>query len=217
MCHPIPQWNLPALDPFEIKNEEIQMDNNIFKNFTASVKDFKATGLSNFKINEIKIKTLSQKFTLNLTFPLEEVQSKYKAKGSLGYVVNLVGDDNMTGHLKEVNIVVTGGIKIGLKFGIKNLNIKFGIGELFVDMGKLMEHDRVNNFIHNLINDLTIELLGDFWEDYGQPLTKKIENMMNKKMASYALKDIIGIISGTGQPIFGDSPPGDCKNNVQLD
>ncbi|XP_055906398.1 uncharacterized protein LOC129941722 [Eupeodes corollae] len=213
MCHPFPQWNLPALDPLEIEHAELHKDNNIFKNFSASVTNLKATGLSGFIINEVKIPIL-QKFKLNITLPLEELQSKYTAIGSLGSVVNLVGDDKLIVRLKDVNMVVTGNLKVGLTFGIKNLKIQFAIGNLFVDMGKLMEHDRINTFVHNLINDLAIELFGDYWDDYGESLTKNLESLVNKKMSKYTLKDIIGIISGSGKPIFGDNPPGDCKNQI---
>lgn len=37
------------------------------------------------------------------------------------------------------------------------------IGNLFVDIEDLMEEERINDFLHALINEMGIELLNDLW------------------------------------------------------
>lgn len=50
---------------------------------------------------------------------------------------------------------------------ISSLQIELRLGGLWINFDNLMEEDRINDFIHALVNEMGVELLGDVW-DYEQ-------------------------------------------------
>jgi len=98
---------------------------------------------------------------------------------------------------------------------ISSLQIELQLGNLWINFDNLVEEERVNEFIHALINELGVELLGDIW-DYGQgTVVTKVQTIVNNFLSQYSLTDIIQIIAGGGggeesAPIFEGVEP-DCK------
>lgn len=94
-----------------------------------------------------------------------------------------------------------------------------------------MEEERINLFIHDLVNEMGVELLGDIW-DYGQtPVVNRVEEVRSLKsllkqlifsilffllqFINNHISDILKLISGGGgegesSPIFEGVEP-NCK------
>lgn len=55
------------------------------------------------------------------------------------------------------------------------------MGDLKMNFDNLMEEERINLFIHDLVNEMGVELLGDIW-DYGQtPVVNRVEEVRSLK------------------------------------
>ncbi|XP_011191243.2 uncharacterized protein LOC105217767 [Zeugodacus cucurbitae] len=214
MCHPIPQLGLPALDPFHISHVETEMNNKYLVDFSGSVTNFNLTGLSDFDIKDLQINTL-KKSIIDINLPMTAFTSIYTAKGSLAYILNLAGDGNADAHIKNFNLRISFNLRIGKFLSIRNFSIKITVGEIYMDFENLLEEERINNFLHALVNELGLELLGDLWTDEKDLAEQYIQDRINSLIGQYTLADIIKIIggSGDGEPIFGNGPPGDCKDD----
>ncbi|XP_030376361.1 uncharacterized protein LOC115625453 [Scaptodrosophila lebanonensis] len=218
MCHPIPNLGMPALDPFQIpEHHEIAVDNKYFVDFIGSIDDFFLHGLSDFKINDLNIYTVPlRRSTINVTFPLTWFQTLYSAKGSLAYIVNLAGDGNAEASITDFTFSFSWILKSGIHLGIRGLQIEMYLGGLNVDFQNLLEEERINEFIHALINELGVELLDDIWTYEQDVVVAWVETRINNFIGQYTLADIIKIIAGGGgeggesKPIFDGVEP-DCK------
>ncbi|XP_017845485.1 uncharacterized protein LOC108601997 [Drosophila busckii] len=215
MCHPIPNLGLPALDPLTVNHAETAMDNKYLIDFTGSIDNFKVHGLSDFVINKLSINIVPgvTRSTINVTFPYTYLKSIYTAKGSLAYILNLAGDGNAETTITDFNFEISWRIKASIgPLAITALKIDMLLGDLKINFDNLLEEERINNFVHALVNEMGVELLGDIW-NYEQPTAiDKVETIINSKLPDL-LKLITGGNGGEGPPVFDGVEP-DCKSEI---
>ncbi|XP_061396722.1 uncharacterized protein LOC133332339 [Musca vetustissima] len=223
MCHPIPKFGLPALDPLRIGHVEAEMDNKYIVDFTGSVTDLELTGLSDFEVTSLKITTTPlRRSNIEIVLPKAVLKTLYTAKGSIARVVNMNGDGEAEGYIQDGRVAISWIFSIGLSsVGIRSLTIEISLGGLWVNIEDIIEEPRINDFLHAVINELGIELLNDVWvEAQDMGAVKFVENKINGIMGAYSLTDLLkiigGIVSGGGGEGGGpfDGIPPDCKQNI---
>ncbi|KAL5286680.1 hypothetical protein ACFFRR_007973 [Megaselia abdita] len=212
MCHPIEKLGLPALDPLSKKEmESFELNVKDFLMVDGFARRFEMLGLSDFIINEIKFPSiLRQNLVIDLTFPNTTFDSDYKANGTAGYVFPIDGRGDLRGHVSDVQIRIEAKVKIGLRIQISNFKLIFKVGEIYLFAERLVPDERINDFLHAVVNELGLELLEYIWGEKHESLDKAIESKINAYLKDKPLSEIIG--GGSGEPIFGeDAPPPDCK------
>ncbi|XP_005180768.1 uncharacterized protein LOC101890822 [Musca domestica] len=223
MCHPIPKFGLPALDPLTIGHVETEIDNKYFVDFSTSVTDFALTGLSDFEVPSLTITTIpTRRSRFEIVLPKVVLKSLYTAKGSIARVVNLNGDGNADGYVENGRLAVSWIFNIGLSsVRIRSLTIEISLGGLYLNIEDVVEEPRINEFLHAVINELGIELLNDVWvEAQEKGAVKFVENKINSIIGQYSLGDLLkiigGIVSGGGGEGGGpfDGIPPDCKEAI---
>ncbi|XP_013119594.1 uncharacterized protein LOC106096400 [Stomoxys calcitrans] len=224
MCHPIPKFGLPALDPIKIDHVETSVDNQYLVDFTGSLTNLALTGLSDFDVTSLKITTTPfRRSNMEIVMPMTVLKSLYTAKGSIARVVNLNGDGTADGRLGSARFAISWIFSISLSsVGIRGLTIELSIGELWVNIEDIIEEPRINDFFHALINELGIELLNDVWvEAQEKGIVGYVENLVNGMLGGYSPSDILKIIAGIGGgggegggPFEGIPP--DCKEPKDL-
>ncbi|KAL9887684.1 uncharacterized protein ACN2A1_009789 isoform 3-T3 [Glossina fuscipes fuscipes] len=151
MCHPIPKLGLPALDPLEIRNFTVILDN------------------------------------------------KYLVEGSV---------QNAEIHMKwRTNI-------FSPKLGIEDLKIRFDIGQALLNIDQLIEDPQIDNFVHEMINDLGVELLNDLWMEKNETIITVTQKEINNFIRNYTMHDFFQFVddmANAAGSIFAGIPP-DCKN-----
>ncbi|KAL9872246.1 uncharacterized protein ACN427_014207 isoform 3-T3 [Glossina fuscipes fuscipes] len=151
MCHPIPKLGLPALDPLEIRNFTVTLDN------------------------------------------------KYLVEGSV---------QNAEIHMKwRTNI-------FSPKLGIEDLKIRFDIGQALLNIDQLIEDPQIDNFVHEMINDLGVELLNDLWMEKNETIITVTQKEINNFIRNYTMHDFFQFVddmANAAGSIFAGIPP-DCKN-----
>ncbi|XP_030565906.1 uncharacterized protein LOC115766255 [Drosophila novamexicana] len=213
MCHPIPNLGLPALDPLELGPAETAVNNKYLVDFTGSIEDFKLNGLSDFIVNTLKINVIPgvTRSTINVTFPHTYLKSLYTAKGSLAYILNLSGDGNAEASIEDFSFEISWRIKASTSLAITGLQIEMRMGDLKINFENLLEEKRINDFVHALVNEMGVELLGDIWDYEQNTVVDKVETLINSK-----IPDLLKIITGgegggsESSPIFDGVEP-DCK------
>ncbi|KAH8420947.1 hypothetical protein KR222_011004 [Zaprionus bogoriensis] len=210
MCHPIPGLGVPALDPLELTHAETAVDNQYLIDFTGSVDNFQLHGLSDFVVNALEINTVRTRSVVNVTFPHTFFNSLYTAKGSLGYVVNLAGDGKGEASIKDFTFVFSWRIKASTNLAITGLQIELHLGDLKINFENLLEEERINDFIHALVNELGVELLGDIWDYEQGSVVEKLEEIINNNISALLKLIVGGGGGGESTPIFDGVEP-NCK------
>lgn len=83
--------------------------------------------------------------------------------------------------ISDFTFVISWRIKASINIAITGLQIEFYMGDLKMNFDNLMEEERINLFIHDLVNEMGVELLGDIW-DYGQtPVVNRVEEVRSLK------------------------------------
>ncbi|TDG45711.1 hypothetical protein AWZ03_007849 [Drosophila navojoa] len=210
MCHPIPNLGLPALDPLELGPAETAVNNQYLVDFTGSIEDFQLKGLSDFVVDTLKINAVPGfRSTIKVTFPYTYLKSLYTAKGSLAYIVNLAGDGNAEVLVKAFSLEISWKLKLSSSLSITDLQIDILLGDLKVNFENLMEEERIDLFLHDLINEMGVELLGDVWNYEQAKVVAKVEALINSKLSGI-LQGIIGG-GGSGKPPIFEGVEPDCK------
>ncbi|EDW42094.1 uncharacterized protein LOC6606303 [Drosophila sechellia] len=220
MCHPIPNLGLPALDPLQLGPAETELNNKYLVDFTGSIDNFQLHGLSDFDVPALRLSPVpGLKNTINVTLPLTYFKSLYTAKGSLAYILNLAGDGNAETSITNFSILISFRLRSVSPLAISSLQIELRLGGLWINFDNLMEEDRINDFIHALVNEMGVELLGDVWDYEQGTVVSKVQAAVNKFLGQYSLSDIIQIIIGGGggesAPIFDGVEP-DCKPDATM-
>ncbi|XP_023176185.2 uncharacterized protein LOC111603011 [Drosophila hydei] len=211
MCHPIPNLGLPALDPLELGPAETAVNNQYLIDFSGSINDFQLKGLSDFVLNTLKINAVPGiRSTFNITFPYTYFKSLYTAKGSLAYILNLAGDGNAEASATNFSFIMSWKLKLATTLAITDLQIEILLGDLKMYFQNLMEEERIDNFIHNLINEMGVELLGDVWKYEQTKVVAILETVINRKLPALLQSIIGGGGGGEKPPIFEGVEP-DCK------
>lgn len=77
--------------------------------------------------------------------------------------------------VKDFSLQISFKLKLSSSLSITDLQIEFLLGDLKVNFENLMEEERIDIFLHDLINEMGVELLDDVWK-YEQPkVVEKIE------------------------------------------
>uniref|UniRef100_A0A1A9V148 Lipid-binding serum glycoprotein N-terminal domain-containing protein n=1 Tax=Glossina austeni TaxID=7395 RepID=A0A1A9V148_GLOAU len=151
MCHPIPKLGLPALDPLEIRNFTVTLDN------------------------------------------------KYLVEGNV---------QNTEVHIKwRTNV-------FSPKLVIKDLKITFDIGQALFNIDQLIEDPQIDNFVHEMINDLGVELLNDLWMEKNETIISVTQKEINNFISNYTMHEFFQFVDDmatAAESIFAGIPP-DCKN-----
>jgi len=81
--------------------------------------------------------------------------------------------------IRDFTITISWRIKPSTNIGIQSLQIELHMGDLKMNLDNLMEEKRITDFIHDLVNEMGVELLGDIW-DFGQgTVVEKLETVGN--------------------------------------
>ncbi|XP_002138019.2 uncharacterized protein [Drosophila pseudoobscura] len=218
MCHPIPNLGLPALDPFVLGPGQTSMNNKYLIDFTGSIDDFQLHGLSDFEVPTLTLNPVpGLKSTIQVNFPYTYFKSLYTAKGSLAYILNLAGDGNAEAFIKDFSFLISFRLRTLSPLGITSLQIELYLGDLKINFENLLEEDRIDDFVHSLVNEMGVELLDDVWSYEQGTVVAKVQTLVNNFLGQYSLQDILQIIAGGGggeggesKPIFEGVEP-DCK------
>ncbi|XP_017057477.1 uncharacterized protein LOC108098832 [Drosophila ficusphila] len=221
MCHPIPNLGLPPLDPLQLGPAETAVNNKYLVDFTGSIDNFQLHGLSDFDVPVLRLTPVpALRSSINISLPLTHFESLYTAKGSLAYILNLAGEGNAETSIANFSILITFRLRSVSPLAIYDLQINIQLGNLYINFDNLLEEERVNDFIHALVNEMGVELLGDVW-NYGQgTVVSKLQTAVNNFLGGFSLQDILQIIIGGGggeesTPIFDGVEP-DCKLEASI-
>lgn len=75
-------------------------------------------------------------------------------------------------------------LKLATTLAITDLQIEILLGDLKMYFQNLMEEERIDNFIHNLINEMGVELLGDVWKYEQTKVVAILETVSSSKYSS---------------------------------
>uniref|UniRef100_A0A1B0AS23 Lipid-binding serum glycoprotein N-terminal domain-containing protein n=1 Tax=Glossina palpalis gambiensis TaxID=67801 RepID=A0A1B0AS23_9MUSC len=198
MCHPIPKLGLPALDPLEIRNFTVTLDNKYLV-------EHKQTLLR-----------------LDIIIPSINFNTTYSVKGAIDDFVELNGAGRAElsafykkGSVQNAEIHMKWRTNIfSPKLGIEDLKIRFDIGQALLNIDQLIEDPQIDNFVHEMINDLGVELLNDLWMEKNETIITVTQKEINNFIRNYTMHDFFQFVddmANAAGSIFAGIPP-DCKN-----
>ncbi|KAL9872244.1 uncharacterized protein LOC119642595 [Glossina fuscipes] len=211
MCHPIPKLGLPALDPLEIRNFTVTLDNKYLVEFVGCLSNFQIIGLSDIKV-DLKLSFYSK---LDIIIPSINFNTTYSVKGAIDDFVELNGAGRAEGSVQNAEIHMKWRTNIfSPKLGIEDLKIRFDIGQALLNIDQLIEDPQIDNFVHEMINDLGVELLNDLWMEKNETIITVTQKEINNFIRNYTMHDFFQFVddmANAAGSIFAGIPP-DCKN-----
>lgn len=77
--------------------------------------------------------------------------------------------------VKNLSLQISWKLKLSSSLSITDLQIELLLGDLKVNFENLMEEERIDIFLHDLINEMGVELLGDVWKYEQTKVVPKVE------------------------------------------
>ncbi|XP_046969565.1 circadian clock-controlled protein daywake-like [Vanessa cardui] len=136
----IPEVNVPALDPFNVPTLKLDRTASNLR-LKATIKNMKAFGGSNFKIEKMKL-NLNNKYVgeVKLTIPQLEVTAEYDVRGSRILTLDISGKGKFRSNFTGITVVAKGSAKPIIKDGVEYLQaekmitkLRIGNGQVFID------------------------------------------------------------------------------------
>ncbi|KAJ0181378.1 hypothetical protein K1T71_003463 [Dendrolimus kikuchii] len=136
----IPEVNIPSVDPFTVPNLKLDRTAQNLR-IKATVKNAKAYGGSDFKIEKLKL-NLNNKYAgeIKMTFPKLVVNADYDVRGSQILTIDISGKGKLKGNFTSITVVAKGTAKPITKDGVQYLQadkvitkVRIGHGQIAVD------------------------------------------------------------------------------------
>ncbi|XP_068629038.1 circadian clock-controlled protein daywake-like [Battus philenor] len=191
----IPEVNLPALDPFVVPTLKLNRTAANLR-LKAVIKNVKAYGGSNFKIEKLKV-NLNNKFVaeIKLSIPKLVVVGDYDVKGSQILAINLTGKGKINGNFTKIAVVAKGLAKPITKDGVEYLQVDKVVTKVKIGNGQIALSDSVNPLaatsaatFFNSSPNVVLDILSPLVEETAATVVKAI---INKMFGSVPLKNIL--------------------------
>ncbi|CAK1548672.1 unnamed protein product [Leptosia nina] len=137
----IPEVNVPSLEPFNVPTLKLDRTATNLR-LKATIKNMKAYGGSNFKIEKLKL-NLNDKYEgqMKLTLPKLSVVADYDVRGSKILTLDISGKGQLRSNFTGITVVVKGAARVIERDGVEYLQADKMIAKLKIAHGQLAVED----------------------------------------------------------------------------
>ncbi|TMW43510.1 hypothetical protein DOY81_011409, partial [Sarcophaga bullata] len=165
-----PQYGIPALAPYKIREGEFSYDLGVLKTIDKVVR-FLVEGLDDFKIQKFKLNVITSKVTFDFMFQNINISAdKYETDTildfmrQLGLSVQYEGDGSLEFGLKNLRIAGVLRYKIPILWGsikITSLKTEFSLDECTSDITGILGDGNLNQMINRQLESAVVLRLND--------------------------------------------------------
>ncbi|CAH3980396.1 uncharacterized protein LOC123714477 [Pieris brassicae] len=191
----IPEVNAPALEPFNVPTLKLDRTATNLR-LKATIKNMKAYGGSNFKIEKLKL-NLDGKYEgqMKLTLPKLSVTADYDVRGSKILTLDISGKGRLMSNFTGITVVVKGAAMVVERDGVEYLQsekmvtkLKIGHGQLAVDDTERPVAATSAAAFFNASPGVVLDILNPLIEESSATIFKAF---FNKVLSAIPLKEIL--------------------------
>jgi len=195
-----PEAGIPIMDPLQMDTIafELGQENKLTINIAAG--GIYLTGLSDFEVNDVEVSIIPLGLKYDITLPMSILNTEtYSLKGLVFGALPIYGDGKA--YFEIGGLRFSGVAALQVKDGdvaVKDLNLRIGIDSMLSQTTGMLGGGDIDNVINAIIGDLAVE----FFNSYSDIISGQVNNIMlphiNKMLEGMTLKDLIGLINGSG-------------------
>lgn len=155
-----PSLELPVLDPFVLRQLDLNITNEMIGEFTLNLEEISIIMMSEFNVNKIKMNWLPRKLEFDVRFPEIHTKAKYNMKGVLGNLLPVHGYGPAS--ISAINVNLTGTMDLGIhnnSLHIRKLTLNYFIEAFRINMTNLMGGGRISELMNTVLSQEGTEIL----------------------------------------------------------
>lgn len=172
-----PKLSIPVLDPLQIKNMSIDLNEKGLISLKGILKNLRSNGLSDYKVNQGDFMLAGLKVDVGLLFNQISVMTDYNVTGTLVDSFSIFGNGNIRVVVKGLNVTVD--MKLGVKnntLNISNLTFNAHLKEFNCAITGLYNDEEVSKLLSKAITEVLPGLLDDYQTEisnYASPIIRQ--------------------------------------------
>ncbi|XP_052753674.1 uncharacterized protein LOC113517177 [Galleria mellonella] len=191
----IPEVNIPPIEPFTVPT--LKLDRNVPNlRLKATIKQAKAFGASNFKIEKLKL-NLNNKYAaeVKVTLPKLMVIADYDVQGSRLLTLDINGKGRLKGNFTGITVVAKGVAKAIEKEGVEYLQAEKVITKVRINNAQVAVDDADRPLVgastatfFNASPRIVLDVIGPLIDETSAAIAKKY---INKILGSIPIKEVL--------------------------
>ncbi|XP_059049445.1 uncharacterized protein LOC131844548 [Achroia grisella] len=191
----IPEVNIPSIEPFVVPT--LKLDRNVPNlRIKATIRQAKAFGASNFKIEKLKI-NLNNKYAaeVKISIPKLMVITEYDIQGSRLLTLDINGKGKLQGNFTGVTVIAKGAAKLIEKDGVEYLQAEKVITKVRINNAQVAVEDFDRPLVgsstatfFNASPRIVLDVISPLLDETTAAIAKKY---INKILGSIPIKEVL--------------------------
>ncbi|XP_078042647.1 uncharacterized protein LOC144473003 isoform X2 [Augochlora pura] len=199
MRYGIPELGIPPLEPLQLDEIDIDIDNPEIGNVTLVIEDLVLHNLSTFVINKAKLSLLGPTITANVTIPHVLVEGLYNISGIVGNMLNLFGDGPFKADVYDFQIYVNTVLGYNRGVYLKTFDLDFNLSSLDVRLENFMGDEELSRIMSKVFQQLTPKVVDIIKPDILPGIQDYIAGRVNETIHHLTMRDIFNVLVGQNE------------------
>lgn len=196
MPYGIPELDIPPLEPLELDEVQININNPEFGTMSLMIEDLIVHNLSTFVTNKAKLSLLGPTITLNITIPKIYAEGYYNISGILGGMVNLHGAGSFKADIYDFMLYVNTVLGYSRGAYLKTFDLDFWLTSMHVSLENFMGDEELAKVMSKVFQDLTPKVVDIIKPDVLPGIRDDIGGRINETIHHLTIKDVITVLVG---------------------
>ncbi|XP_016769295.1 uncharacterized protein LOC551572 isoform X3 [Apis mellifera] len=196
MPYGIPELGIPPLDPFELDEVDIVIENPEIGNVSITIQDLQLHNLSTFIINKAKLSLIGPTIAANITVPRIYVEGFYNISGDLSQKFQLHGYGPFKGNIHDFQLYINTILGYSRGVYLKTFDLDFTLKFIDINLKNLMDDQELNDIMNKVVQELTPKVLDIIKPDILPDIENYLSAKINETIHHLTMKDIINVLMG---------------------
>ncbi|XP_076683719.1 uncharacterized protein LOC143376855 isoform X2 [Andrena cerasifolii] len=199
MRYGIPELGIPPLEPFQLDEIDIDIDNPEIGNVSLVIENLEVHNLSTFVINKAKLSLVGPTITANITIPHVHARGYYNISGMVGDMLDLHGDGPFKADIYDFELYVHTVLGFSRGVYLKTFDLDFSLRTIDLGLENFMGDDELSRIMSKVFQDLTPKVLDIIKPDVLPGIQDYIAGRVNETIHHLTMRDIFNVLIGQNE------------------
>ncbi|XP_076180144.1 uncharacterized protein LOC143153147 isoform X1 [Ptiloglossa arizonensis] len=199
MRYEMPELGLPPLEPLQLDEIIIDIDNPEIGNVSLTIEDLIIHNLSTFVINKAKLSLIGPTITADITIPRVYAEGIYNISGKIGNMLDLNGSGPFKADVYDFNLYVNSVLGYSRGMYLKTFYLDFSLSSIDMELGNFMEDEELSRIMSKVFQELTPKVLDIIKPSVLPGIQSYVAGRVNETIHHLTMKDIFTILVGQNE------------------
>ncbi|XP_053979986.1 uncharacterized protein LOC128877054 isoform X1 [Hylaeus volcanicus] len=199
MPYGIPELGLPPLEPFQLDEVDVNIDNPEIGNLSLTIENLVIHNLSTFVINKAKLSLIGPTIIANISIPHIYAEGMYNVSGNIGDMLQLNGTGPFQTDIYDFQIYVNTVLGYSRGMYLKSFYLDFTLRSIEMRLEDFMEDEELSRIMSKVFQELTPKALDIIKPDILPGIQSYVAGRVNETIHHLTMRDIFSILVGQSE------------------